>query len=639
MKKYLFIFYLSAGIILRGFCQIQLNPGLPDIRYATPKEYEIGGITVEGVKYLDKDVLVQLTGLNTGEKIMVPGEQITKAIEKLWKQGLFSDIKISATKIIDDKIFLQISLQERPRLSKFSFTGIKKSEADDIRDKIKLVKGNQVTDNILSNTASTIRNFFIDKGYMNCEVTIRQEDDTAITNHVILYIDIDKKNRVKIKEISFTGNEKKLNRTKLQALLHPLAFFDKNKVMSDRKLRKAMKETKQKRWYNIFRSSKFIEDDYKTDKQNIIKKYNEKGFRDARIVSDSVIKNPDNTLTVHINIEEGEKYYFRNITWAGNTKYNSKQLSNVLNIKKGDIYDQSVLEEKMYSESGVFSVYQDDGYLFSSITPVEVLVENDSIDLEMQVYEGKQARINNIIIKGNTKTNEHVIRREIRTKPGQLYNRSDIIRTHRELATLGYFDPEKIGVNPIPNPADGTVDIEYSVEEKPSDQIEISGGWGANMIVGTLGLVFNNFSSRNFFKKEAWRPLPSGDGQRLSVRAQSNGIYYQSYNFSFVEPWLGGRKPNSLSFSVFYTIQTNGYSKGNENRKSIYITGVSVGLGRRLKVPDDFFILEHELSFQRYNLNHWTSFLFEDGYSNNFSFLTRLSRNSVDQPIYPRTGS
>jgi outer membrane protein insertion porin family len=257
----------------------------------------------------------------------------------------------------------------------------------------------------------------------------------------------------------------------------------------------------------------------------------------------------------------------------------------------------------------------------------------------MQVYEGKQARINNIIIKGNTKTNEHVIRREIRTKPGQLYNRSDIIRTHRELATLGYFDPEKIGVNPIPNPADGTVDIEYSVEEKPSDQIEISGGWGANMIVGTLGLVFNNFSSRNFFKKEAWRPLPSGDGQRLSVRAQSNGIYYQSYNFSFVEPWLGGRKPNSLSFSVFYTIQTNGYSKGNENRKSIYITGVSVGLGRRLKVPDDFFILEHELSFQRYNLNHWTSFLFEDGYSNNFSFLTRLSRNSVDQPIYPRTGS
>ncbi|MCX6259025.1 MAG: outer membrane protein assembly factor BamA [Bacteroidia bacterium] len=639
MRKFLLCIFMLFSLAFCSVGQDQINPDLPDINYSTPHEYEIGGITVSGIKYLDENVLAQLSGLTVGDKIMVPGDKISKAIEKLWDQGLFSNVKISATKIIENKIFINISLLERPRLSKFSFTGVKKGDVDDIRGKIKLVTGNQVTDNIISNTINTIKTFYIGKGYLNCDVSIRQENDTTLSNHVILYIDVDKKERIKIREITFKGNDKVLPRSKFAAAILPQFLFPQKKVMPDRKLRHAMKETKQKRWWNIFKSSKYIEDDYKTDKLNIIKKYNSKGFRDARIVTDSLIKNQDNTISIHITLEEGEKYYFRNITWSGNTKYTSQQLSNILNIKKGDIYDQSVLEDKIYSETGVFSIYQDDGYLFSSINPVEILVQNDSIDLEMQVYEGKQARINNVIIKGNTKTNEHVIRREIRTKPGQLYNRSDIIRTHRELATLGYFDPEKIGVNPIPNPSDGTVDIEYTLEEKSSDQIEVSGGWGSNMIVGSVGLVFNNFSTRNFFKKSAWRPLPSGDGQRLSFKIESNGIYYSSYNLSFAEPWLGGKKPNSLSVSVYRTIQSNGIAKGHTGRESIYITGAALGLGKRLKVPDDFFLLENQISYERYTLNDWTNFLFANGYANNLSYLVRLSRNSIDQPIYPRTGS
>ncbi len=619
-KKIIFVVSLVFAFV-KIFAQVDVTSNLPSFDYGEPKPYEIGGITVSGVKFLDQDVLVNLSGLRVGDTIQIPGEVITKAIEKLWKQGLFSDIKISAYKIIEHQIFLDLYLQERPRLSKFSFSGIKKGEADDIREKIKLVKGVQVTENLIMKGKNIIKNYFVDKGYLNADVIIRQENDTAMQNHVILYFDIKKNNRIRIHYVKFEGNT----------------------VFTDKQLIRAMKNTKEKSGpgrFNIFRISKFIQENYIDDKKKIIAKYNEKGYRDAKIVVDSIYKYDDKMIDAYIKIDEGKKYYFRNIAWVGNTKYKNDILNTYLGIKKGDIYNEAILNERlMYDPNGVSSLYLDDGYLFFNVTPVEVKVENDSIDLEMRIFEGRQAIVNNIIISGNTKTNEHVIRREIKTKPGQLFSRSDIMRSQRELVQLGYFNPEKLDVNPTPNPVDGTVDIEYIVEEKPSDQIELSGGWGANMIVGTLGVSFNNFSAKNMFKKEAWRPLPAGDGQRLSVRAQSNGLYYQAYSMSFVEPWLGGKKPNSLSTSVYYTIQTNGAAKSDTTRQYIHITGASTGLGRKLKWPDDYFTLYNDISFQRYNLQKWSAFLFNTGVAKNISFTTTFARNSVDAPIYPRRGS
>ncbi|GAB4277249.1 MAG: POTRA domain-containing protein [Marinilabiliales bacterium] len=621
-------FYFSINV----FSQITLNDNI-DIDYNNPKKYEIGGITVSGIKYLDQNVLINLSGLSVGDVIEIPGEEITNAITKLWKQGLFSDVKITLTKVVDNLAFIDIYLQEQPRLSKFTFTGIKKSEADDLKEMLKLSRGNQVTENLIKRSENIIKDFFIDKGYYFVDVNCVIEDDTTLLNNVILKININKNNRIKINDIVFEGNHN----------------------LSEGKLRRAMKETKVKRWYNIFKASKFIDNEYKNDKNKIIEKYNENGYRDAVIVKDTVYQYDDKSLNILITIDEGRKYYFRNITWVGNTKYKSSYLSSLTAIKKGDVYNQKQLEDNLYmNPNGVFSLYQDNGYLFSSITPVEVKIENDSIDIEMRVYEGKQARINEVKVTGNTKTNDHVIIREIRSKPGDLYNRSDITRTIRELATLGYFNPEKLDLSPTPDPVSGTVDLDYIVEEKPSDQVELSGGWGARMIVGTLGVSFNNFSARNFFKKDAWRPLPSGDGQRLSLRAQSNGKYYQAYNMMFMEPWLGGKKPNSLSVNVYRTILTNGKDKWirndpdtidkylNPDYQSMKITGVSVGLGTRLKWPDDYFTLYGELSLQQYDLNNYSYrniFSFNKGISNNFSFKMIFARNSVDAPIFPRRGS
>lgn len=618
MRRIKIFFLLLIISSISASAQISLGKYSSQIAYDNPQEFEIGGITLSGIKYLDQQVLIHLSGLNIGDRVQVPGDQLTNSIKKLWEQGLFSDIELRVDRIEGDKIFLEYVLVERPRLSKFRFIGLPKHEADDLRDEVSLVKGNQVTDNIINNTVYAIKNYYIDKGYLFADVTVDQYDDTTLRNNVILDIHVNKGNRIKINEIYFIGN----------------------KVIPDKKLRKALKETKQKTWYNIFKSSKYVDNTFKEDKNNIITKYNELGYRDAKILADSFRVHDEKTLDLFISLEEGKQFFFRNISWVGNTKYSSDYLSKLLNISKGDVYDQSLLQEKLFvDERGAFSLYQDNGYLFSSINPVEVQVDNDSVDIEMQVYEGKQARINRIIIKGNSKTNEHVIRREIRTKPGQLYNRSDIIRTHRELAQLGYFNPETIGVNPIPNPADGTVDIEYTLEEKPSDQIELSGGWGAGMIVGTFGLSFTNFSIKNIGNKKAWRPLPSGDGQRLSLRAQSNGVYYQAYNMSFVEPWLGGKKPNSFTFSLYRTTQSDGRDKEDPDRQAINITGISVGLGKRLKWPDDFFTLYNEISFQAYDLSQWSYFIFEDGQANNLSLTSEFARNSIDQPIYPRGGS
>lgn len=615
------IFFVIWFFIAFGIKAQVVNLNQFEVDYTYPVEYEIGGIDVEGAKHLDPDIIINLTGLSVGDKVMVPGEKFAKAVEKLWKQGLFSDVKIVVTRQEGKVIFLEIQLKERQRLSAFSFEGIKKGEADDLREKLKLSRGKQVTENVIINAKRIIKDYFIDKGFLYVTVDVVKTDDPEYDNYVLLTFKINKGNRIKINAINFEGNT----------------------VFTDEQLRRAMKDTKVKKIYRIFKSSKFKEKDYREDLKKVIDKYNEKGYRDAKIVKDTVYRISDKLINIDITVYEGHQYYFRNISWKGNTKYNSKLLSQLLGIKKGDVYNKKLLEENLYmNPNGVFSLYQDNGYLFSSITPIETMVEGDSIDLEIQVYEGKKAKINRVSVVGNTKTHDHVILREIRSLPGDMYNRSKIIRTQRELATLGYFDPEKLNVNPTPDPSTGTVDLEYSVAEKLSDQIELSLGWGAQMFVGTLGLSLNNFSLKNMFKKDGWKPLPSGDGQRLTIRAQSNGIYYQGYSFSFVEPWLGGKKPNSLTVSVYHTVYSNGLFNKEEDKQYMKITGASVGLGRRLKWPDDYFTLYNEVNYQIYNLHnyhYYNLFTYNNGMSNNFSFTTVFGRNSVDQPIYPRRGS
>jgi len=610
---------ICALLLLSAISLISQEEPLPVMNYSREAQrYEIGGVTISGIKYLDQRILHQFSGLEVGRVITFPGEDIKKAIEKLWDQQLFSDIRITATRIEGDLIFLDIYLQEMPRLSQYSFSGVNKQEADDLKEKVKLVRGELVTPFIISRTIYLTKDHFISKGYLNTEVEILQRPDSAMQNATILDIQVAKKNKVKIREIQFEGNT----------------------VLPEKKLRHSMKDTKQKAWYNIFKTSKYIEENFKTDKENVIAKYNELGYRDARIIGDTLYHNEDGTVGLRLKVEEGRQFFFRDITWAGNTKYTSEFLSNMLRIKKGDVYDQAILQERLESApDAVGNWYMDYGYLFYSAEPIEVNVEGDSVDIQIVIHEGTEARINNVIITGNDRTNEHVIRREIYTRPGDLFRRSDVIRSVRELANLGFFDPEKINPVPIPNQMDGTVDIEYQLEERANDQIEISGGWGAGMVIGTLGVRFGNFSARNFFKKDAWRPLPSGDGQNLSIRAQSNGKYYQAYSASFVEPWLGGKKPNSLSVSLYHTVQTNGRQSEDPLNQSMKITGASIGLGRRLSWPDDYFTLYNALSYQRYNLDSWSYFVITDGVSNNLSFTTTFGRNSQDQIIYPRTGS
>ncbi|MDC1105797.1 outer membrane protein assembly factor BamA [Prolixibacteraceae bacterium] len=646
MRKKLLVFVMAFLGCLSSFAQLADSTNF-SIYYDTPKEYEIGDLQISGIKYLDTETLLQLSGLEVGETIIVPGEKITNAIKKYWKQGLFSDVKITAIKIVHGKIYLDIFLQERPRLSKVNFAGVSKGEREDIEEKVLLLKGSQVTDNSVNTAKRIIQSMMREKGFLNTEVTIVQRDDPDMKNYLILDINVDKKEKVKIQNIYIEGNE----------------------ALTDGVLERAMKKTKAKKLVNFFHSKKFLEDKYKEDKINLINKYNEKGYRDAVIVSDTVVPNLNhsNRVDIKIKLDEGQKYFFRNIRWIGNTVYTSEQLSNVLGIKPGDIFDQKLLEDRLRVEDdAVANQYMNNGYLFFNVTPVEVNVENDSIDFEMRIFEGRQATISKVIIKGNDKTNEHVARREIRTRPGMLFSREDIIRSVRELAQLQHFNPEKIVPTPVPHPEEGTVDIEYSLEEQSNSKVELSGGWGAGMFVGSLGLTFNNFSLRRLFSNDGWGGsiLPSGDGQTLSIRAQTNGSYYQNYNFSFMEPWLGGKKPNSFSFNIYYSKQTSGdsnynyygggynpyggnygnnYYGGNpydfEATSKMQVFGVSIGLGHRLKWPDDWFTLYHEISYQRYALDNWGGFLMSDGVSNNLAFKTLLRRNSVDNPLYPRSGS
>jgi outer membrane protein insertion porin family len=602
---------------------------IPVMDYSRQETYTIGGITVSGVNYLDRTVLISLSGLSVGDRISIPGEEITRVVKKFWEQGLFSDVKITVKQIDGDKVYLDYYLQERPRLGKLSIVGLKKAETTDIQEKLKLRTGSQITEDVINNISIIIKKHFIDKGFFNTQVKIFQLPDTALPNRTNLKVLVDKNSRVKIADIIFTGDS----------------------AISEAKLRKTMKKTHRRDW-NIFKSSKFIRTDYKEDKEKVLALYNEKGYRDAKILRDSFsILNPKRVI-LYIDLYEGPQYYFRNINWVGNTIYPSEYLAAMLGIKKGDVYDQTLLNKRlMEDEDAVSNLYLDNGYLFFNLSPEEVLIQNDSIDVEMRMSEGKQATINSIIINGNTKTNEHVIRREIRTLPGELFNRSEIIRTVRELAQLGHFDPEKIEPKPIPNPAEGTVDIQYNLEERSNDQLEVSGGWGAGMLVGTIGLRFSNFSARNALNLKSWRPIPSGDGQTLSIRAQSNGSYYRNYSISFVEPWLGGKKPNSLSVSIYNSKYRNGRYDYNRGRISVEgdgymaISGASVGIGQRLTWPDDFFTLYNEFSIQRYDLkdyergNFATVLKYKTGTSNNFAINTTLGRNSMDQTIYPRKGS
>ncbi len=639
----------------------------PLFDYNQPKVYEVGGITITGTEYLNEDILVRLSGLGVGDKISVPGEDIPKAIKALWKQKLFADVKIYATKVVNNVIFLEVSVKERPRLSKYKFNGVKKTEEDELRDRLLLRRGRIVDENLRNRTVNSVKSYYIDKGFLNVQVETKDKIDEEFSNTIILTIDVNRGNKIKINEIIVNGNDQILSRkirkqmkeTKERTRVNPeapLIFFNDMKkakigdVLGNLSPAEALQYIDENVMrVTLFKQSKFLEEKYDEDLKAIIALYNEKGYRDARIASDSMYFVNDKAINLVLNVEEGQQYYFRNIEWKGNSKYTDKQLDAILGIKKGDVYNQTALQMRLFMDpnaNDVSSLYMDDGYLFFQVNPEEQMIEGDSIDLQLNVYEGAQATVNKVIISGNSKTHEHVIRRELRSLPGTKFSRSDIIRSQREIAALGMFDPEQIQINPIPNPANGTVDIEYKVTEKASDQLELSAGWGQGGIVGSLGVSLNNFSLRNAFNKGGWQPIPSGDGQKLALRFQSTGSQYQALTGSFTEPWLGGKKPNALSVAIFTQRQCfNCFSIQNrivdeEDRQQLMIYGGTIGIGQRLRIPDDNFILRTELSYQHYRLNNYNfDFIINDGVSNDLNFRVELSRYSIDQPIFPRSGS
>lgn len=628
MKK---LIYILALVVLAHWSKAQIVLGGDQIDYANPKEYVIGANPeVEGVTTLDANVLRLVSGLTVGTRLKVPGEKFETAIKNLWKQGFFDDISINVSKIEGEAIYLKIVLQEKPRLGGFAPRGdIKKKEAEDFKTKLRLSPGKILTDQLLSNVQTTVKEFYMNNGYANTQVTVKLEDSKKMRGKKDMYVTVDKGKKVRIKKVEILGNE----------------------ILPDRKLRRKLKDTKSYKWY-LFRGGKYLAENLDKDKDKMLEKYLALGYRDAHIVKDTTYYVSKNRVKIDITVDEGHKYYFRNISWFGNAKYRSGQLDTILNIKKGDVFNQSYLDQKLYmNPSGydIQSLYMDDGYLFFQLQPTEVNVENDSIDLEIRMYEGKQAIVNRITVSGNTKTNDHVILREIRTRPGQLFRRSDVQRSIRDLAQLGYFNPEGLLPTPKPNQADGTVDIDYAVEEKPNDQISLSGGWGGGRVIGTLGVTFNNFSAKNFFRGP-WDPLPSGDGQRLSVSAQSNGIYYQGYNISFSEPWLGGKKPQSLTVGAYYNVQnfngqprkvrTEGERVLNPGGSSMTSATGTVGFGRRLKWPDDYFSIYAEETYSYYVLHNASVFLFQNGFANNIKTTLNFSRNSLQgNPIFPTGGS
>ncbi len=651
MKKTLLYLPLLLLLLLpmAGRTQVVVGDNGYDIDYLTPKQYEIGGITFDGAENYDTRMILLVAGLQVGDKIQVPGDKISTAIDRLWKQGLFEDIQIYVTRIQGNNIFLEIALRSRPKMSRFEFKGVKKSDVDKLKEDMKIAAGDVVTENMLTTAKNRIRAFYIEKGYTNISVSTQTKVDTMGENkdgRVIVTFNVDRGKRVKIDSILFEGNTQVSTNKLLMQMknTHDVHYFKKGYF-----------------WTSAFwKRSKYQESKYAEDKESILTYYNDNGYRDARILSDTVYqvaadelnisdkkKNKQDRLKIKMKIFEGRKFYFRNITFTGNTVYPSDMLARHLRIEKGDPYNRTLLEMNLkYNPSGtdITSLYMDNGYLFFSATPVEVGVSNDSIDIEIRIVEGKQARVRNVIVEGNTITNDRVIMRELHTRPGDLFSRDAIMRSRRELVTLGYFKEEKIIPDVKPNPKDGTVDVIYKVEEGSTSQIQLQGGYGSGMVIGQVGLTLNNFSARNIFNKKAWQPLPAGDGQKLSINAVTNGTYYYALSGSFTEPWLGGRRPQSLSIAAYHNLFSNGYwaKQGSSSYYSLRLTGGSVSLTRRLKWPDDYFILSHSLAYKHYVLDNYSYLagnLFTTGRANDVSYGLTLSRNSLDSPIYPRNGS
>ena len=611
-----------------------------EVDYTRPRKYIVGDVAVEGNTYFSSNQIVSQTGLLKGRELTIPGDDITSAIRKLTSRGFFEDVGIYIDHFSParDSVYLTIKIMERPRVSKYTYTGIKSSEKKDLQERLNLRRGGEFSDYVKESSIGIIKRYYAEKGYLLCEVDVQTQKDSMVRHAIQVNFDIDKGPKVRIKDINFIGNEH----------------------VSDYTLAKSMKKTKSNKFYNFFNSKKFNEKEYPEDKKNLISAFNEAGYRDARIVRDSVYlvdvvsKNGKvkKRICIDLEFDEGDKYYFRNVTWTGNSVYSAEALNEVLKIQKGDVYDKVSLQKRLYgggkqTDYDISKLYRDNGYLFFQLSPVETNIQNDSVDVEIRISEGKQATINNIVINGNDLTNEKVVRRQIYTRPGYLFSQSDFERSIREISSLGQFDPEAImsegGYSIVPNQLDNTVDLIYNVTEKPSSQLELSGGWGGNTFVATVGVSFNNFSTQRFFDKNAWRPVPLGDAQNLAFRFQTNGTYYTALTASFTEPWLFGKKPTSLNLSAYYTRQTNSYLALNilSHDRQMEVFGFSASLGKRLKWPDSYFVLYNGLSWQTYKLTNWYSgyFIFDDGLANNLSYTLNLSRNSTDQMIYPRSGS
>ncbi len=648
-------------MLIAGTCELLAQAQKvvnPTILYSgTPRKYVIGGINVTGIETQEPYVIIGLSNLSVGDEITVPGEAITAAVKRYWEFGLFSDVSITADSVVGSKIYLGIHLKQSPRVSQININGVKKGEREDIESQIGIFKGNQITPDMVSRAKRVIERYFEGKGYKNAEVNIMQRPDVNAENQMIVDVNVDKKDKIKVHKIYINGVE----------------------ALPDKKVRYAMKKTREKTTFNNFlhtflRSKKFTAERYEGDKENIISLYNEHGYRDALIATDSVVPYDEKSVDIYLNIEEGNQYHLREINWVGNSVYSTAQLNYLLGMKAGDVYNQKLLDERLNSdEDAVQKMYYNQGYVFLKMVPIEVSVENDSVDLEVRMYEGAQATIDRVKISGNDRLYEEVVRRELRTLPGSLFSMAAVERSYREIAQMGHFDPEKVNPNIVSNQQKGTVDIDWQLVSKSSDQIEVSAGWGQTGVIGKLSLKFTNFSMRNLFRRDGNRRgiIPQGDGQTLTISAQSNGQYYQSYSISFFDPWFGRKRPNSFSVSAFMSVQTdvassyynsayynnyynylygygnyNNYGYGYNNMSSYYdpdkyikMYGFSIGWGRRLRWPDDYFQFSAELNYQLYSLKDWQYFLITDGHCNNINLTLSLSRNSVDNPLYPRSGS
>lgn len=627
----------------------------PEISYAgTPRSGVIGGIAVSGVEGYEDYMLTGISGLTVGQKIELPGQEITEAVKRYWKHGLFSNVQIAADSIVGDKIYLHFYLALRPRVSTINYIGVKKSEREDLETKLGLLKGNQITPNMIDRAELLAKNYFDDKGYKNAEINIRQRDDVTAKNQVILDVEIDKKEKMKVRQIIIEGN-KNLSDSKIKGGLFTKGAFTKTHEAG--------------KLSTFLKSKKYTPERYKTDKQNLIDKYNELGYRDATIVEDSVWNVDDKHVSIYLKVDEGKKYYIRNITWVGNTVFSTDYLSRLLGMKKGDVYNQKFMHKRLSEDDdAVGNEYWNNGYLFYNLQPTEVNIVGDSIDLEMRIMEGNQAHISRVRINGNTRVYENVVRRELRTKPGDLFSKEALMRSAREMASMGHFDPEQINPDVRPNYEDGTVDINWDLVQKSNDQVEFSLGWGQTGVIGRIGLKLNNFSMANLFNKnkEHRGILPVGDGEVLSIGAQTNGTYYQSYNASYSTNWFGGKRPIQFTVGAYFSKQTdvssnyynsaymnnyynylygygNSYNNYYENfydpDKYVKLLGVSVGWGKRLRWPDDYFQLSVELAYQRYMLKNWQYFIVTNGNCNNLNLGITLSRVSTDNQLFPRCGS